>query len=177
MAQFLHLMNLCDCWIPHLLELPCDNDRRVIMGLLKLLFLAFIVLAVLGYFRSWYRIVRKRDPITGRTKYELSFNSSKVREDAHSARASVSEAFTSEPPRDDIVHGTIVSIVANPDTVTILEPNRRNVSVEVPPYTNFRFYDGPGALTDLHLGDNAAVNYRVEHGKNVAQVVTVDRNR
>ena len=147
------------------------------MGLFKLLFLMLIVLAIVGYFRHWYRIARRRDPVTGKLKLEVTFDSDKAREDARTVRGRAEDMLSSESQNEGIVQGTIVSLRKDPDVLTLRAMNDRDYPVQLPRATTVRFFDGAGSLEDLHIGDNASINFRVEQGGNVAQVVTVERNR
>ncbi len=147
------------------------------MGLFTFLMLVFIVAAVVGYFRGWYRIARVREPQTGKLKFELTFDSAKAREDARVARGRVGEALSPELPKENLLRGTIVEISADPDMLMLRAPNENNVALQMNPATTVRFHDGAGTLHDLHIGDSASISYRVERGRNVAQVVMVDRDR
>jgi hypothetical protein len=146
-------------------------------GLLKFLFLVLIVLAIVGYFRGWYRIARRRDPATGQLKLEMTFDSEKARDDARTARSRVEDVLSSHAQSEGIVQGTIVSLRTDPDELTLQASNAHSYPVRLPRATTVRFHNGAGALEDLHIGDNASINFRVEQGNNVAQVVTVERNR
>lgn len=147
------------------------------MGFLKFLFLLFIVLAIVGYFRHWYRIARRRDPVTGKLKLEVTFDSDKAREDARTVRGRAEDMLSSASQSEGIVQGTIVSLRQDPDVLTLRAMNERDYPVQLQGATTVRFFDGAGSLEDLHIGDKASINFRVEQGRNVAQVVTVDRNR
>jgi hypothetical protein len=147
------------------------------MGLLKFLLLLLIVLAIVGYFRHWYRVARRRDPVTGQLKFEVTFDSEKAREDARAARGRVDEVLSSPSQPQGTVEGTIVSLRRDPDVLTLRSENAHEYPIQLPRATKVRFSDGAGTLEDLHIGDDASINLRVEQGRNVAQVVTVERNR
>ena len=147
------------------------------MGFISFLMFAFLVLCIVGYFRGWYRLARRRDPQTGKLKFEISFDSEKAQEDAVAARRRAGEVLAPQAAQEQMVQGTIVEIKAEPDSLTVRSADERNIPVQLSAATTVRFHDGAGSLKDLHIGDRASIRYWPEYGRNVAQVVIVERDR
>ncbi len=144
-------------------------------SLLSTLVLLLVVFLFVGWWRGWVTFNKESDANGDKVGYGVTIDKPKAKEDAQKLAEKTNDALKSGdekkmPTEPVTVRGTIATIDAN-QRLVLKTNNNAEVKIDLEASTSITLNDRTARLTDLHVGDEATVNYGSRGGKNVATEV------
>lgn len=149
------------------------------LGFLALL---LIIVAGIGFYKGWFSLTTTRDD-GNQVNINLTVNKDKLKEDVSrardkareiAARAAEGTPKTPAPTDQQTITGRINRVETDSQRL-VVSIGIVSVPFQLNPATRVRVNNRDGRVADLRPGDQAAVTFKVENGKNAATTVAVSR--
>jgi hypothetical protein len=148
------------------------GEEEAMRLLTTLVFLVAVVLVV-GWFRGWVTFTKHSDTADDKVQYGVTIDKEKAKRDKENLARKADDAIHGrDESKPETVTGTIGSIDAN-QRLVLKTGSKADLKLEVDQSTQIKVNERTSGLTDLHVGDEASVDYVAKNGKNVARSIAV----
>lgn len=149
------------------------------------LLILVVVLGAGAYF-AWFHFSVTSDPQKRDVEFSMKIDKDKIKSDVAKARETASETAdkitgavrekkTDEPRKAESATGTIVAVHTDQNLIRLRTVNNDELTIQLQATSKVQINKAPGNPGQLQPGDRALVNYQVDGGRNIAELVIVDR--